>query len=412
MRSASNSAVRCTLKEVPEEQEQFMLRQYVKAIDHLQPHFSSRDKSSIRIALISCIIFICIEYFRGHFKTGQLHLMNGLKILDETYSTAQGWVQPHQLRDPIDEWIIRIFSRLHVQRELFNQTDQQLCKVLWAGANFLERMFCSINDAWQELEQLFSSIFMLAQQAHKFQVSGSTLIDYPLSLSKCQQQIQSDLSQWLDTYSRSQGNLQIEYPWEMARHLLSEYHSMATIMVSTALSNVESSYDSHTPDFLSILNHSIAMDKFSAANKREPTPLKLSRNVMDMSHSIVDIGWIPPLFYTALKCRVRRIRAHAIKLIESASHREGIWDSKIASRVARKVIEIEENCVKGPVIDENYGLDIEPQVEKCDKPIIPEEQRVRRTRVNLKDGLVDGVVLMYRKSLGDWEEVNVNLSND
>ena len=70
---------------VPFEQEQFMLSQYVKAIGHLQPHFENKEKGSVRVALITCVVFICLEFLRGHFRTGQKHLENGLKILREMY---------------------------------------------------------------------------------------------------------------------------------------------------------------------------------------------------------------------------------------------------------------------------------------------------------------------------------------
>ena len=85
----------------PDRQEQFMLQQYVKATNHLQLHLSTKDKSSIRISLIACLLFVTIELFRGRFQSAQIHLANGLRILremqadsDEAIFRSKTWVEP------------------------------------------------------------------------------------------------------------------------------------------------------------------------------------------------------------------------------------------------------------------------------------------------------------------------------
>ena len=60
-------------------QEEFTLRQTSKAISHLQPHFTTKSRDSIHVALVTCVIFICLEYIRGHYKSAQVHLKNGFK---------------------------------------------------------------------------------------------------------------------------------------------------------------------------------------------------------------------------------------------------------------------------------------------------------------------------------------------
>jgi hypothetical protein len=67
--------------------------------------------------------------------------------------------------------------------------------------------------------------------------------------------------------------------------------------------------------------------------------------MLNMSRCIVDIGWIPPLYYTAIRCRIHRVRLHAIRLLESTSHREGICDARISAAVARTVMQLETNDV-------------------------------------------------------------------
>ena len=72
------------------EQEHITLKHYVKAISHLQPHFSTKDRASFRVALITCVTFVYLELLRGHFRTAQTHLHNGLKILGEIKMLSNG----------------------------------------------------------------------------------------------------------------------------------------------------------------------------------------------------------------------------------------------------------------------------------------------------------------------------------
>jgi hypothetical protein len=61
--------------------EQFMHQHYIEAIRKLQPHFLHKDRASIRVALITCVVFVCLEFLRGHFQTAPIHLESGLKVL-------------------------------------------------------------------------------------------------------------------------------------------------------------------------------------------------------------------------------------------------------------------------------------------------------------------------------------------
>ena len=71
----------------------------------------------------------------------------------------------------------------------------------------------------------------------------------------------------------------------------------------------------------------------------------LPDGALDMHRSILDLGWIPLLYFAATKCRVPRLRREALSLLGRTSHREGIWDARIASLVARRVVEVEEGGV-------------------------------------------------------------------
>lgn len=56
----------------------------------------------------------------------------------------------------------------------------------------------------------------------------------------------------------------------------------------------------------------------------------------------IDMGCYPPLYYTALKCRIPRLRRRAVELLERCRHVEGLWTGPLLARLAMSVIEMEE----------------------------------------------------------------------
>lgn len=156
---------------VANEQEQYMLKHYGKAISHLQPHFSNKDRASFRVTLIACFTFICLDFLRGHFEAAQVHLESGLKILEQMQALCNGnngIVPSRPCRESTDEWIVEAFSRLHLQVELFKHTYQHPCPVLPAAEPETPALvFHSINEAWQPLGRLLPEIFHLTQQGRQ-----------------------------------------------------------------------------------------------------------------------------------------------------------------------------------------------------------------------------------------------------
>jgi hypothetical protein len=56
----------------------------------------------------------------------------------------------------------------------------------------------------------------------------------------------------------------------------------------------------------------------------------------------VDIAIIPVLYLVSIRCRDPGIRRRAIELNRGVARREGVWDSRVAARVAEEVVRIEE----------------------------------------------------------------------
>lgn len=399
--------------DVLDEHEQFMLQHYTKAISHLRPHFSNKDRSSVRIALITCVVFICLEFLRGHFKTAQTHLQNGLKVLREMRSPSSlndnGLLFLKPSRESIDDWIGEVFCRLHFQVVLFEQGYQNPCLIVqdYCGPEPPIPIYHSFNEAWKQMERILNKIFYLAKEARQQRVSECLSLGHTAALLKQQQHIQAELIQWLDTYEASKKDLHHQDPRGLGFRLLYTYHSMANIMAGACLrSDDESVFDCYTSQFISLIEQLVNLWKIGSLGDEFLAP---PGHCLNMSRSLVNIGWIPPLYYAALKCRVHRVRLQAIRLLESTSHREGIWDAKIAACVARKVMEMEErNFYRDVEKADDFLLSSSPGLRDLSLPILPQSYRIHEVKVVLPDGPMDSVLIFCRQNMtsGDWKIIS------
>jgi hypothetical protein len=125
---------------------------------------------------------------------------------------------------------------------------------------------------------------------------------------------------------------------------------MATIMASVVLSaSGEMAFDEHTSHFTAIITGLLELWKFwSTTDIQNADFVKLLKSPECGGHGFtVESGFIPPVYYTALKCRVPRIRRQAIRTLRSAPHREGVWNGPLLADVLEEVVRIEEGSFYG-----------------------------------------------------------------
>jgi hypothetical protein len=240
--------------------------------------------------------------------------------------------------------------------------------------------FQTLKEAWTELSHILSKILALRGNTppHQDLAAGPTNHgNWNSELVPLQQHLQTSLQQWHTTYLSSKPHLDPSEPTLVITATMMSYHTLAAILCATSLSS-ELAYDAHTTRFLVILSNAIHLWK-----TRSP-PKTCDEAGFDMSHSIVDVAWVAPLYYTAIKCRVRRVRLHAVRLLESTMHREGIWDCRVMSRIMRRVMEIEdEGLYEGD--GGGFALDVVPGLDELGRPVLPLERRIAEIKLGMED---------------------------
>lgn len=390
-------------KNTVDELERSTLQQYSNAISHLQPHFSDVNKASVRVALITCLVFIYMEFLRGNYKTANSHLQTGLKLLEETQipsrtSTFNDLLILKPSQDSADDCIVETFIRLQVQAVLFGQLSLHFYLTPDTPEHEMSRLaFRSVNDSRQHLDRLLSAIFHFTEQCRQ-QVPPEDSI-----FREKQQRIKAGLATWLSIYQSSQGvpggkNMMGD---PMAYQLLHIYFTMATIMADTCLEpSNQSIFDSQIQSFISIIIQSIDLSQITNSSGFE---LKFKAgDGLQMSKSIAELGWIPPLYYTAIKCRDHRVRIQAIRLLEMKPHKEGIWDGGLAASIAREVVRIEEgDFYRGFDLHDDFPPNSIPVKDSLLLPVLPVSQRFHEVQVVLPDVNMGNVTLICKGRLRD-----------
>lgn len=469
-----------------DQQERFSIRHYVKAIGYLSPKLSVRDKTSRRVTLITCAVFISFELLRGHFETAQAHYENGLKAMEELQMLERrddGIYYSRAGSELVEDHIFETFARYHFQNELF--------KLFGPGPNlplkvFDDRphQFLSINPAWRDLQQIMNDIFRLTNRGRRQerQQESTGYIDFEEETSMLEEQarLRSDLEAWLSIYdeltttgainlnpdsmsdsisspdsssfSHSPGNSSSKSPsisttpptpsstsnrpiapsttktgptcesstdLGTGHRLIRCYHTLARLTLEAALTPTNPMiYDQHTSLFTLLMSQMVSMWSMAVPYKEAIRYRGLPRNrVRIAGGSTTDVGCIPLLFYVAIKCRVHKIRMHAIRFLDICGHREGPWDAKTVAVVARRVVEVEEGGLRGEEGEiRGYGgdmLQVVGEKECRGESMLPRESRVDEVGVRMMGSPVERIGLRGTRRRGGlgavsvWEEYDI-----
>jgi hypothetical protein len=307
----------------------FALHQYTKAVGLLADRLST-DQPSFQAILISCLIFVWIEFLQHNLDTALRHLQSGLQILKDLQQSSD---QPR-----IDASLPRLFTRLHTQARLhgsptsnFNSsTSEKHLKVL----NIVPCAFSSILEARNCLDAELDSIYRFMRRMYKPEFVSATIKNHPfpdpLSLEAIVHHHLQNLCLWQTAFQNSPS---VSSQPPDAKHaagidLLQIQHASVSIMLKTLLEVSEMVFDQLTSKFERILT----LAERLIQNTR-------SRGILVLSF---DIGVLAPLFLVALKCREPIIRRKAIALLKRAPEREGIWYRDSVVEFAELKFEMEE----------------------------------------------------------------------
>ncbi|KFY74019.1 hypothetical protein V499_05915 [Pseudogymnoascus sp. VKM F-103] len=379
------------------------LLQYSKAIKYIRTAVSS-ECQNLRTTLLCCFLVTMFEAGLGNDRLVVDQIQTGISLLRDWRSQyADSHKHALGLSSPapkvIEDDIFRAFSRLEIQTlytldERFLGRQACLSKdansaqqigdedFLRSGTQTLQKMprvFTTFAQARKYLELIMkcaiilhrlnimvchrtknysvnSPFLRLATVQHPTNAAcssanGSSHTDslpLPQRLASYQANNISGLSQWSKCFQAfSKGIFEQGRRELSAADTLYLHSKMVHIELVTALSFSQAVFDDFTSEFEDIVTLS---------------QMLLKTNWIHQSATICftfDLGIILPLWLVGIKCRVKSIRRQVISLLRLHPRREGVWDSKLVTKMIEWIMEVEEEQDQGdtiPVWARTHGI--------------------------------------------------------
>ncbi|TLS23308.1 uncharacterized protein PpBr36_05891, partial [Pyricularia pennisetigena] len=331
-----------------EPQHSFALHQYNKAIACLIGQM--KDTTSRPLApLLTCVLFVCLEFMHGKDKESLIHLEQGRQLLGKLDQRADS-------KDPeidiVKRHLVPLYLRLSLTAFLFGGKPVPIPHSL-KSLKEVPATFESVQEIRFSLYDFIDEVLRYLQRARMARYDPGTASETLAELGREKE----DLLQRLGKLGMAFALYQASKPSQVSEvnaAVFQMYLHTMKIWVSTALSNTEACFDAHLRSFSAIIPHAATILNHS---NEPPAQLSLlSRNRL-MQERLGERGLpkrqksmftfetyvIPVLYYVATKCRHPLIRHSALDLLKQhPNRRENLWHAKKMAAIAEHVVRVEE----------------------------------------------------------------------
>lgn len=320
---------------------------YNKAVRHLVERMAEPSYSP-EIGLVTCVLFVCIEFLRADIQTAFTHLRSGLKIISElrqrhhTDSPRQlpGAIQNGSTApmDMIEDKLMPMFIRGMASALMFGlKVEDDFAILCPPPQSFQSRRFTSIREAQSSYHELRNATLIFARQMI---INIIVLHINPATAEDVQRQ-----NQFLECHRawyRALEALECSQTWssedKVAISSLKVSYYATYVFVACATDAGQMSYDAHLDSFKALLHHAkIVLDSMHLGGlEAKPSSRAAAANFT------FEISLIPSLFMVATRCRCPTTRREAVSLLALNPPREGLWDAEQHVIVSNRAMEMEE----------------------------------------------------------------------
>ncbi|KAJ4391456.1 hypothetical protein N0V93_005073 [Gnomoniopsis smithogilvyi] len=357
-------------------QQSFALQQYNKAISRLLDQMNNPLTKPLA-SLLTCVLFVCIEYLQGKDKESLIHLEQGRQLLARLKQRSN---------DPDMECIVRhivpLYTRLSLTSFLFGGSPVPIPDALKPQGD-IPVTFDSMDSMRHSMHEFMEQAFRFTHNARPAKNHNDFIPLKAMKLLEVEQgQLLSRLAKLNVAFSLFRAARSNPSP-ESALLVLEMYLHAQHIWISTALSSSEVVYDNFLPAFAAIVPLAAAyLDVESSSQHHSPqssrclaVPEQLS--VAHTRNFTFETHIIPPLYYVATKCRHPLIRRSALDLLRrNPSRRENLWRASVMGALAGHIVSLEERwsqrqgspiigrSISGTHNHDGFPEQIEPSHEK------------------------------------------------
>jgi Fungal specific transcription factor domain/Fungal Zn(2)-Cys(6) binuclear cluster domain len=348
--------------------DKFALQHCNKAIANLT-QLCTRGERSIEVLLISCALFVCFETLQGNYESALTHMESGVRMYRnwQAQNGSSGSRISSGSRHIIDKEIAQIFSRLNLQVLMFPDTHLLGKEFYTMNVNPLidppPESFSCLKEARDRLDNCMSYVFESIIVTY---FSRQDFVNHTQKLSPEYQTYRTLLSQWSRLFGAFMTSSGVDLGPENRQRarLLQIQYKVAIILFATGMSPQETAFDAFNSDFDSIA----AMASSLVGNNQGPGMFERTGQFS------FDMGVVPPLYFTASRCRDPSIRRRALSILSANSRQEGVWSSDMLAKIAERLICIEEDGIER--VTSSHDVLATSRVSVLNATIYSEQRRI------------------------------------
>lgn len=313
----------------------FALQQCNKAIGHLNQSICSNEKLSKETLLMSCAIFICFEILQENYESALSHMLGGARIFrdwqaDISTGREQRAARSQQNYERVDNEIVQMYTRLNVEILLFPDTHL-------FPADFVK----------QDVQVTIDSVPLVFRTLKEARDCLDTCVGYGLQTSvaayfngshpksgRTEHARDHLLPQWAAAFEELS---QTSNPCSRLKDIhaaavLEIQYLCAQILLSLGFPPRETAFDEFRASFQKVVWLATSVIRGSSSGA-------VPENA---SYFSFETGVVPPLYFTATRCRDRQVRRQALALLSATARQEGLWNSSMMANIAERFILTEE----------------------------------------------------------------------
>lgn len=319
------------------------LSHYNSAIRHL------KTMENEALVLLVCVIFVCIESLRGNRAAATAHSQHGISILRRVEETFP-WVR---------EYLSPIFRRLGVLPFFFLVPERIEANLLCLDDS-LPASFSYFADAEFYLDGILGRTVRLVRRCDVYRFGSLRQETLPPPHIFAEQDLtRTLLEKWHANFVQleSTPSQQTKLSHTHRCNLLVKYQ-LYRVWTETCIAPQETVYDAWIDTFRAMVASVASLEppKYGSSARR---PL-----------FTFEMGFIPLLYFVAMKCRCLETRLSALSLMKRlGATRENLWELVPMFASAKRLIEIEH----GATLTDEGRLSGEPACPG----LPPDEIRIR-----------------------------------
>ncbi|KAL4743946.1 hypothetical protein BDV11DRAFT_176535 [Aspergillus similis] len=322
---------------------------YSRSLSKIQSGIERRNLS-VQVALVSCVLFICIEMVQGRVEEAIGLYGQGVQLIHDVRTKARYAPTIASDVDFLESAIVPLFVRLGTAA--LGISGVPVCDLLNGLDTQHEYLFRSLEDARDALIPLAAEVQVFRRDAGRNPfipgpggepaIPSSSETEAAVARAK-RDGLQARLDAWfwayrvlttLPQFTRTHQPAAKSKISTSIRAILLTFHAALSTILATSLSQTACVYDSHVHSYRTIIEQAtIALESLRKPDGTQPV-------------FTFELGVGSPLFWTALTCREPVIRREALKLLKIAPPMQGFSKAQVGLALAGRIAELEEGFAR------------------------------------------------------------------